>query len=137
MSTSFIIRQYGENLLLWPLPILPPSSLAMKCPDVTGRYVATYWYRSHSSFPYQADPDVLQSYASAVSFSFKSTPKQPLFQSFQFTQLVWANTKMFGCGKARSSNGKVIVVAYYYPRGNVPDKYHLNVIQPRETLENI
>ena len=51
-------------MLLWPLPILPPSSLATKCPDVTGRYVATDWYRSHSTFPYQADPDVLQSYAS-------------------------------------------------------------------------
>ena len=130
--------QYGENLLLWPLPILPPSSLAMKCPDVTGRYVATYWYRSHSTFPYQADPDVLQSYASAVSFNFNSAVTVTDYNKhFQFTQLVWASTEAFGCGKARSSNGKVIVVAYYYPRGNVPDKYHLNVVQPRETLENI
>ena len=46
------------------MPILPPSSLNKKCPDVTGRYVATYWYRSHSTFPYHADPDVMQSYAS-------------------------------------------------------------------------
>ena len=60
----FILCQHGENLLLWPLPILPPSSLAKKVPDVTGRYVATYWYRSHSSFPYCVDPDVMQSYAS-------------------------------------------------------------------------
>ena len=29
-----------------------------------GRYVATYWYRSHSTFPYHADPDGMQSYAS-------------------------------------------------------------------------
>ena len=109
----------------------------MKCPDVTGRYVATYWYRSHSTFPYQADPDVLQSYASAVSFISKTVVSTHLNQHFQFTQLVWATTTHVGCGKARSSNGKVIVVAYYYPRGNVPDKYHLNVVQPRETLENI
>ena len=53
-----------------------------------------------------------------------------------FTQMVWAASQTFGCGKARSSNGKVIVVAYYYPKGNIPDKYHLNVVQPRETLEH-
>ena len=53
-----------------------------------------------------------------------------------FSQMVWAGSEKFGCGKARSSNGKVIVVAYYYPRGNVPDKFHLNVIQPRETFDN-
>ena len=29
--------QFGENLLLWPLPILPPSSLAKKAPDVDGK----------------------------------------------------------------------------------------------------
>ena len=77
--------------------------------------------------------------------------------------MVWAGSQKFGCGKARSSNGKVvinlftypqtldiylnitsfelctlcsvqvIVVAYYHPRGNVPDKYHLNVVQPSST----
>ena len=103
---------------------------------MTGRYVATYWYRSHSSFPYQADPDVMQSYAS------KRTVNMKRFREFNvgflgaFTQMVWAASQTFGCGKARSSNGKVIVVAYYYPKGNIPDKYHLNVVQPRETLEH-
>ena len=28
---------------------------------------------------------------------------------------------------------KVIVVASSHPRGNVPDKYHLNVVQPSST----
>ena len=64
LTKVIIYFKYGENLLLWPLPILPPSSLAMKCPDVNGKYVATYWYRSHVTYPYQKDPDVLQSYAS-------------------------------------------------------------------------
>ena len=55
-----------------------------------------------------------------------------------FTQLVWGSTQKFGCGKARNSNGKarkaasiffffinfnqVVVVAYYWPRGNRPDQ---------------
>ena len=63
-TCKLLLFKFGENLLLWPMPILPPSSLNKKCPDVTGRYVATYWYRSHSTFPYHADPDVMQSYAS-------------------------------------------------------------------------
>ena len=133
----YSIYQEGENLLLWPLPILPPSSLAKKVPDVTGRYVATYWYRSHSSFPYHADPDVMQSYASR-KISRKHSVNKYSLTNFPgaFTQMVWAASQTFGCGKARSSNGKVIVVAYYYPKGNIPDKYHLNVVQPRETLEH-
>ena len=122
--------------MLWPLPILPPSSLAKKVPDVTGRYVATYWYRSHSSFPYHADPDVMQSYASKAGSVVKIIGTLHLLFPGAFTQMVWAASQTFGCGKARSSNGKVIVVAYYYPKGNIPDKYHLNVVQPRETLEH-
>ena len=98
--------------------------------------MATYWYRSHSSFPYHADPDVLQSYASQYQCMLRHHHHLPRIAG-AFTQLVWANTEKIGCGKARSSNGKVIVVAYYYPKGNIPDKYHLNVVQPRETFENI
>jgi len=101
--------EYGENLLLWPLPILPPASLAKKTPDVDGKYVATYWYRNHLDYPYHKPPPVLHSYASP------------------FTQLVWGATKKFGCGKARNSNGKVVVVAYYWPRGNRPDQFHSEV----------
>ena len=41
-----------------------------------------------------------------------------------FTQLVWAGTSKFGCGKARNSCGKVVVVAYYWPRGNRPNQVH-------------
>lgn len=101
--------EFGENLLLWPLPILPPSSLAKKAPDVDGKYVATYWYRNHLDYPYHKPPPVLHSYASP------------------FTQLVWGATQKFGCGKARNSNGKVVVVAYYWPRGNRPDQFHSEV----------
>lgn len=47
-----------------------------------------------------------------------------------FTQLVWHSSQKFGCGKARSRSGKVIVVAYYEPRGNIPEQFHDNVLPP-------
>ena len=36
--------------------------------------------------------------------------------SAQFSQMVWANSVKFGCGKARSRTGKIIVVANYEPK---------------------
>ena len=49
------------------------------------------------------------------------------FVSDQFSQLVWKSTRQFGCGKAKSSNGKVFVVGYYFPKGNEAGQFHLNV----------
>jgi hypothetical protein len=44
--------------------------------------------------------------------------------------MVWHSSQKFGCGKAKSRSGKVIVVAYYEPRGNIPQKFHENVLPP-------
>ena len=48
--------------------------------------------------------------------------KRYTFQYFsilaQFTQMVWAKSVKFGCGKARSRTGKIIVVANYEPKVN-------------------
>ena len=44
--------------------------------------------------------------------------------------MIWHSSTKFGCGKARSRSGKVIAVAYYEPKGNVPGRFHDNVIPP-------
>lgn len=36
-----------------------------------------------------------------------------------YTQMVWRNTQQVGIGKATCANGAVIIVANYYPAGNV------------------
>ncbi len=46
--------------------------------------------------------------------------------------MVWVSSSLFGCGKARSRTGKVIVVAHYYPRGNVVGRFHKNVFPMRD-----
>lgn len=44
--------------------------------------------------------------------------------------MIWASSEKFGCGKARSRSGKVIVVAHYYPKGNIPGQFQQNVLLP-------
>jgi hypothetical protein len=44
--------------------------------------------------------------------------------------LIWKNSKYFGIGKARTRNGKMIVVANYMPAGNVSGVFNDNVLPP-------
>lgn len=44
-----------------------------------------------------------------------------------FTQVVWKNTVSLGCGKARSTTGKVYVVCNYEPQGNFLNQFQDNV----------
>ena len=44
-----------------------------------------------------------------------------------FTQLVWKETKLIGFGYKKSGNGLIYFVAYYYPAGNIFNKYKENV----------
>ncbi len=44
--------------------------------------------------------------------------------------MIWKNSKYFGIGKARTRNGKMIVVANYMPAGNVPGVFNDNVLPP-------
>ncbi|XP_023327708.1 ectin [Eurytemora carolleeae] len=114
-------EQHGENLFLWPKQYLPSSSTLTRnlCTEVDGKFVAIHWYRDHCTYPYTKPVDILHSYSS------------------EFTQMVWASTKLFGVGRAKGENGKSIIVAYYYPKGNIPSKFHLNVVQPRKFREKI
>lgn len=54
----------------------------------------------------------------------------------QFTQIIWASTRTFGIAYAeyepRDANGyvKTVVVANYYPGGNVEKEYEKNINRP-------
>ena len=52
-----------------------------------------------------------------------------------FTQMVWKTTKKMGCGVGQKTETSYKVVCYYLPKGNVPQKYRTNVLQPKLTSE--
>lgn len=82
--------------------------------DVTGQEVANYWYSG-----------VKQFYKERTNNNEYSN-----VNTGHFTQMIWASSRRFGIGKARSRTGKVVVVAHYYPVGNVTGHYSLNVLPP-------
>ena len=49
------------------------------------------------------------------------------FKAGQFSQIVWKTSRELGVGLGRTRNGKVIVVASYYPRGNIIGQFLHNV----------
>ncbi|XP_024215444.1 Golgi-associated plant pathogenesis-related protein 1 [Halyomorpha halys] len=82
--------------------------------DVTGQEVASYWYGAVRQYNYFKEPDVLHANVNAG----------------HFTQMVWASTQRFGVGKACSRSGKILVVAYYWPPGNISGQFQENVLPP-------
>ena len=48
-----------------------------------------------------------------------------------FTQMVWKDSKEFGAGKAITKEGKVILVGFYKPPGNVMRQFETNVVQAK------
>ncbi|KAF7259203.1 hypothetical protein EG68_04296 [Paragonimus skrjabini miyazakii] len=50
------------------------------------------------------------------------------YETGYFTQLVWKDTKIVGFGRSSSVDGQAVyVVAHYAPKGNVKNKFALNV----------
>ncbi|KAF7268752.1 uncharacterized protein LOC143195873 [Rhynchophorus ferrugineus] len=89
--------------------------------DVTGQEITTYWYSAVKQYDFRNEPDRLRANVNAG----------------HFTQLVWANSRHFGLGKARSRSGKIVVVAHYSPAGNIPGAYLDNVFPPCEDLPRV
>lgn len=52
----------------------------------------------------------------------------------QFSQMVWKNSRELGIGLGRTRNGKVIVVASYFPRGNIIGQFLHNVKRINQTV---
>ncbi|XP_069976629.1 uncharacterized protein [Penaeus vannamei] len=77
--------------------------------DVKGDEVAAHWYSTIRHYKFNKPDILLQANQGA------------------FTQMIWRETENFGVGKARTRDGKIIVVAYYSPPGNIQGKFKENV----------
>lgn len=80
--------------------------------DYTGREACEQWYSEISKHDFNNEPRTLG--------------------SGHFTQMVWKDCKEMGIGKAKTSGGKVLVVANYRPAGNVVGHFRENVFPPKK-----
>ncbi|XP_053380224.1 Golgi-associated plant pathogenesis-related protein 1-like [Mercenaria mercenaria] len=71
-----------------------------------------------------------QWYSEISKHDFSSEPRT--LRSGHFTQMVWKGSKEMGIGKAKTSGGKVIVVANYRPAGNLVGSFVENVAPPKK-----
>ncbi|XP_019866209.1 uncharacterized protein LOC109595316 [Aethina tumida] len=101
-------KDIGQNLFC-----RPANSIVL---DITGQEVATYWYSAVRQYDFRKEPDVLHVNVNAG----------------HFTQLVWSSSRYCGLGKATSRSGKIVVVAHYYPAGNISGAYMDNVLSPSQ-----
>jgi len=79
--------------------------------DFTGAQVADQWYSGVSKYNFKT-------YAGT--------------ETGLFTQLVWKDSKEFGIGKAKNKENKWIVVANYWPAGNVVGRHPENVFPSKD-----
>ncbi|KAL3872137.1 hypothetical protein ACJMK2_040088 [Sinanodonta woodiana] len=80
--------------------------------DYTGKDATAVWYSEISKHDFTEEP--------------RSTG------TGHFTQVIWKESKEMGIGKAKTSGGKVIVVANYRPAGNLVGHYVENVPPPKK-----
>ncbi|XP_017772831.1 PREDICTED: uncharacterized protein LOC108559950 isoform X2 [Nicrophorus vespilloides] len=90
-------QRYGENIYC--------LTMSKEAP-IKGGEPVKHWYSEISKHDFKKEPTSLE--------------------SGHFTQVVWSETKELGVGHA-SYKGKIIVVANYYPPGNVIGHYLENV----------
>ncbi|GLH09161.1 Uncharacterized protein GBIM_14277 [Gryllus bimaculatus] len=67
-------------------------------------------------------------YAEGRLFDYGNEPLDT--KARNFTQMMWRSTRLLGLAVARGRGGRVIVVANYYPRGNIVGQYRDNVPPP-------
>ncbi len=91
-----------------------------------------YAWSSQSGFDVDGDVPVNAWYDERSNYNYD----QPGFssQTGHFTQVVWKDTTKLGCGKAKSTDGKVFVVCNYDPPGNVQGQFSQNVLPILSTM---
>lgn len=92
-----------------------------------GENIAMHYNSATTEFSGQACADMW--YKQIEKYDFK----KPGFTkgAGHFTQMVWKDSKEFGVGKAITKEGKVVLVGFYKPPGNVMRKFEENVFKKK------
>ncbi|XP_066982974.1 uncharacterized protein [Macrobrachium rosenbergii] len=77
--------------------------------ELSGSAVAKAWYETGRTFKYNVNGSA------------------DLAHAGPFSQVVWESTRAVGIGFARGTDGRTVVVARYWPPGNIGGQFRLNV----------
>ena len=99
-------EKYGENLFQCNKKSCKMDNISL---------VTTIWYNESLNY----------------DFSLNEGNKE----TNNFTQMVWKDTKKMGCGIGVRNDESYKIVCFYYPRGNVDEKYNENVFIGNNTIK--
>ena len=97
-------QKYGENLFQC-------NKKTCKADNIT--IVSNVWYNETHLYDYKTNKGIKGTY--------------------NFTQMVWKGTKKMGCGIGYRNDESYKVVCFFYPKGNVEEKYKENVLVRNNT----
>ena len=98
-------EKYGENLF---------QCNKKSCKTANISLVTSIWYNETNNYDY------------SLNKGQKGT--------YNFTQMIWKNTKKMGCGIGYRNDSSYKVVCFYYPRGNIYGNYEENVLPGNNTI---
>ncbi|CAG9576157.1 unnamed protein product [Danaus chrysippus] len=87
-----------------------------------------YAWSTDPNFTLSGKDPVDKWYSEIQNHSFGKEPDN--LGSGHFSQIVWEDTKELGVGVAKTKEGQIYVVAYYYPPGNVMGSFATKVRPP-------
>ncbi|KAI3378231.1 hypothetical protein SNEBB_009128 [Seison nebaliae] len=96
--TRYKNGQVGENIAMY----FSPAGT-----ELTGRLATDMWYREGAKHDYNEDHQN---------------------GTGHFTQVIWKSTREVGFGRAKADDGRWFFVAFYYPPGNILNRYRDNVL---------
>jgi pathogenesis-related protein 1 len=123
LTWSTSLAAYAQQ---WANYLAANNNCDIKHRDVSGENGKLYgenifWGSSAAAFPpVQASYDW---YGEKRLYKYRKISAANYFKTGHYTQMIWKDTREMGVGVAVCPNGSVIVVANYYPAGNVIGQY--------------
>ena len=96
-----------------------------------GKYGENFYYCNKEECRTNVKLAVTTWYEESSKYNFDSNIG--IKGTYNFTQMIWKNTKKIGCGIGQKNEENYIIVCFYYPRGNIEEQYKDNVFVGNKT----
>lgn len=125
LKLSSKLNDYAKE---WVIQIAKKDVMEHRPNNTNGENIFMKW-STNPNFKIAGRDPVENWYAEIKDHIFGKEPTS--LKSGHFTQVVWRASEELGVAKARTSTGKIICVANYYPAGNMIGEFTANVPKPK------